>query len=98
MSRSTLADANERPDLALFEAMGQRLIEMALILRKDHASGLGRKEPLYAMDSSTIDLCLTLFPWADFRSTKAGIKAHTGIECGDRIRSCSPSPRAKSAI
>ena len=80
VSRSTLADANERRDCALFEALGQRLTEMALALYQDQDIGLGLKEPLYAMDSSTIDLCLSLFPWADFRSTKAGIKAHTVID------------------
>lgn len=80
VSRSTLADANERRDSALFEALGHRLTEMALALYQDHDIGLGLKEPLYAMDSTTIDLCLSLFPWADFRSTKAGIKAHTVID------------------
>jgi transposase len=80
VSRSTLADANERRDAALFEALGQRLTEIALALYQDHDIGLGLKEPLYAMDSTTIDLCLSLFPWADFRSTKAGIKAHTVID------------------
>ncbi|MDZ7921792.1 IS4 family transposase [Rhodoferax sp.] len=80
VSRSTLADVNERRDSALFEALGQRLTEMALALYQDHDIGLGLKEPLYAMDSTTIDLCLSLFPWADFRSTKAGIKAHTVID------------------
>lgn len=80
VSRSTLADANERRDAALFEALGQRLTELALVLYQDHDIGLGLKEPLYAMDSTTIDLCLSLFPWADFRSTKAGIKAHTVID------------------
>lgn len=80
VSRSTLADANERRDAALFEALGQRLTEMALALYQDHDIGLGLKEPLYAMDSTTIDLCLSLFPWADFRPTKAGIKAHTVID------------------
>ena len=80
VSRSTLADANERRDSRLFEALGQRLIEIALALYKDHDIGLGLNEPLYAMDSTTVDLCLKLFPWADFRSTKAGIKAHTVID------------------
>lgn len=80
VSRSTLADANERRDSHLFEALGQRLIEIALVLYKDHDIGLGLNEPLYAMDSTTINLCLKLFPWADFRSTKAGIKAHTVID------------------
>ena len=80
VARSTLADANERRDSHLFEALGQRLIEMALAVYQDQDIGLGLQEPLYAMDSTTIDLCLTLFPWADFRSTKAGIKAHTAID------------------
>lgn len=80
VSRSTLADANERRDSHLFEALGQRLIQNAQALYKDHDIGLSLNEPLYAMDSTTVDLCLTLFPWADFRSTKAGIKAHTVID------------------
>ena len=80
VSRSTLADANERRDAILFEALGKRLTQMALDVYQDHDIGLGLKEPLYAMDSTTIDLCLSLFPWADFRSTKAGIKAHTVID------------------
>lgn len=80
ISRSTLADANERRDWRLFEALGHRLITTAVELCRDEGSGLGLKEPLYAMDSTTIDLCLTLFPWADFRSTKAAVKAHTVID------------------
>lgn len=80
VSRSTLADANERRDWRLFEALGHRLIAIALELHQGEDIGLGLKEPLYAMDSTTIDLCLTLFPWADFRSTKAAIKAHTIID------------------
>ena len=80
VSKSTLADANERRDWRLFEALGQRLIAMALELYRDEDIGLGLKAPLYAMDSTTIDLCLSLFPWADFRSTKAAVKAHTIID------------------
>ena len=80
VSRSTLADANERHDWRLFEALGHRLISIALELYRDEDIGLGLKEPLYAMDSTTIDLCLTLFPWAEFRSTKAAVKAHTIID------------------
>lgn len=80
VTRSTLADANERRTCELFESLGQRLIEIATALHKDHDIGLGLKEPLYAMDSTTIDLCLKLFPWADFRSTKAAVKAHTVID------------------
>jgi hypothetical protein len=80
ISRSTLADANERRDWRVFEALGQRLIATAVELYHDQDSGLGLKEPLYALDSTTMDLCLTLFPWADFRSTKAAVKAHTIID------------------
>lgn len=80
ISRSTLADANERRDWRLFEALGHRLIAIAVELYRDEDIGLGLKEPLYAMDSTTIDLCLSLFPWADFRSTKAAVKAHTIVD------------------
>jgi DDE family transposase/uncharacterized protein DUF4372 len=80
ISRSTLADANERRDWRLFEALGHRLIAIAVELYHGEDIGLGLKEPLYAMDSTTIDLCLALFPWADFRSTKAAVKAHTIID------------------
>jgi len=80
ISRSTLADANERRDWRLFEALGHRLIAVAVELYHGEDSGLRLKEPLYAMDSTTIDLCLSLFPWADFRSTKAAVKAHTIID------------------
>jgi hypothetical protein len=80
ITRSTFADANERRSSELFESLAQRLIELAIALHKDHDIGLGLKEPLYAMDSTTIELCLKLFPWADFRSTKAAVKAHTVID------------------
>ena len=79
-SRSTLADAYEFRSAELFEALGQRLIAMVSAQYRDEDIGLGVKEPLYAMDSTTVDLCLKLFPWADFRSTKAGIKAHTAFD------------------
>lgn len=80
LSRSTMADAAERRDWQFFEALGQRLIADSLALYKDDTIALGLKEPLYAMDSTTIDLCLKLFPWADFRATKAAVKAHTVID------------------
>jgi Domain of unknown function (DUF4372)/Transposase DDE domain len=79
-SRSTLADANERHDWRLFEALGPRLIAVAVELHQGGDIGLGFKEPLYALDSTIIDLCLTLFPWAKFRSTEAAVKAHTIID------------------
>ncbi|CAG0993435.1 hypothetical protein BURK2_02524 [Burkholderiales bacterium] len=80
VSRSTLADAAERRDFRLFEALGQRLIVIALALYENEDIGLGLKGPVYAMDSTTIDLCLSLFPWADFRRTKAAVKAHVIID------------------
>ncbi len=80
VTRSTLADANERRDYRLFEALGQRLIASALSLYEDADLGLGLSGPVYALDSTTIDLCLSLFPWADFRQTKAAIKAHVLLD------------------
>lgn len=80
VSRSTLADANELRDARLFEGLGQRLIAQCLELHRQDAMPLGLSEPLYAMDSTVIDLCLSLFAWADFRSTKAGIKAHVALD------------------
>lgn len=79
-SRSTLADAAERRDCRLFEALGQRLITIALKLYDDEDIGLGLKGPVYAMDATTIDLCLSLFPWVNFRRTKAAVKAHVIID------------------
>lgn len=80
VTRSTLADANERRDYRLFEALGQRLIASALALYEDADLGLGLGGPVYALDSTTIDLCLSLFPWADFRQTKAAVKAHVLLD------------------
>ena len=80
LSRSTLADAAERRDWRLFEALGQRLITQALELHSNDSLALGLKEPLYAMDSTVVDLCLSLFAWADYKSTKAAVKAHTIID------------------
>jgi transposase len=80
LSKSTLADAAERRDWRLFEALGHRLIKNALALFKADSYVLGLTDPLYAMDSTTIDLCLSLFPWAHFRTTKAAVKAHTLLD------------------
>jgi hypothetical protein len=80
VSRSTLADAAERRDYRLFEALGQRLIVIALALYGNEDLGLGLKGPVFAMDSTTLDLCLSLFPWAHFRQTKAAVKAHVVID------------------
>jgi len=80
VSRSTLAEAAERRDYRLFEGLAERLITSALALYADEDTGLGIKAPIYAMDSTTIDLCLNLFPWAHFRSSKSAVKAHVVVD------------------
>ena len=80
VSRSTLADANERRDWHIFQDFGQALIRMAQQLYHDEPFALELDQPLYAFDSTTIDLCLSLFPWAEFRRTKAAVKMHTLID------------------
>jgi hypothetical protein len=80
VSRSTLADANERRDWRIFQDFGLVLIRMAQELYQDEPFVLELEQPLYAFDSTTIDLCLTLFPWAEFRTTKAAVKMHTLLD------------------
>jgi hypothetical protein len=80
VSRSTLADASERRDWRIFQDFGQTLIRMAQQLYQDEPFALELNQPLYAFDSTTIDLCLSLFPWAEFRRTKAAVKMHTLID------------------
>ena len=81
VKRSTLADANERRDWHLFADFAQVLIRQARPLYAGDALDLGDLDAMvYAMDSTTIDLCLALFEWAPFRSTKAAIKLHTVID------------------
>ena len=77
-ARSTLAEANEKRDWRIFADICQVLISRARSLYADEDFGRELKDAtLYALDSSTIDLCLTLFPWAHFRKTKAAVKLHT---------------------
>ena len=80
MSRSTLAEANENRDWRIYADFAQVLIAKARQLYANDDFGLGLKQTAYAFDSSTIDLCLTLFPWATFRKRKAAIKLHTLID------------------
>lgn len=75
--RSTLADANERRDWRIYADLAQALIQMAKTLYRDTDIGMTLEGEIYALDSTTIDLCLSLFPWADFRQNKAAVKAHT---------------------
>jgi hypothetical protein len=70
VSRSTLADANANRDWRIYAEFAQRLVHHARRLYADEALGLELSNTVYALDSTTIDLCLSMFPWADFRSTK----------------------------
>jgi hypothetical protein len=80
VSRTTLADANERRDWRIYAEFAQRLITEARRLYIDEPLGVELDHTVYALDASTIDLCLSVFPWARFRKTKAGIKLHTLLD------------------
>jgi len=77
VSRSTLADANENRDWRIYADFAQVLIHIARDLYSDEQFGVELEDTVYALDSTTIDLCLSLFPWASFRKTKGAIKLHT---------------------
>ncbi len=87
IKRSTLADANERRDWRLYAEFAQRLIAQARKLYAGENLGLDLSNTVYALDSTTIDLCLSLFPWAPFRSTKAAVKMHTLLDLRGNIPS-----------
>ena len=76
-SRSTLAYANENRDWRIYADLAQVLTRTTKDLYHDEDIGIDIEGDVYALDSTTIDLCLSLFPWADFRKTKAAVKAHT---------------------
>jgi hypothetical protein len=80
VARSTLADANETRDWRIYADFAQILIHEARRLYSDTDFGLDLKETVYALDSSTIDLCLSMFPWARFRTTKSAVKLHTLLD------------------
>jgi len=80
VSKSTLADANNTRDWRIYADFAQVLIHYARDLYANDDFGLDLEETVYALDSTTIDLCLSLFPWARFRTTKAGIKMHTLLD------------------
>ena len=80
VSRSTLADVNERRDWRIYADFAQTLIDEARRLYIDEPFGLELDQTVYALDATTIDLCLSVFPWAHFRTTKAGIKLHTLLD------------------
>jgi hypothetical protein len=80
VARSTLADANENRDWRIFADFAQVLIRTAIKLYANDATGIADVRDLYALDSTTIDLCLALFPWARFRKHKAAVKMHTLLD------------------
>jgi len=87
VKRSTLADANERRDWRIWADIAKLLIERARKLYGGEDLGLDIDSTIYALDSTTIDLCLSLFNWAPFRSTKAAIKLHTLLDLRGSIPS-----------
>jgi hypothetical protein len=87
VSRSTLADANESRDWRIYADLAQSLIRIARTLYADEPFGVALKETVYALDASTIDLCLSVFPWAPFRTAKAAIKLHTLLDLRGNIPS-----------
>jgi transposase len=83
--RSTLADANEARDWRIYAELAQRLIAQARKLYAKEDLGLELANTVYALDSTTIDLCLSVFPWAHFRTTKAAVKMHTLLDLRGNI-------------
>jgi hypothetical protein len=85
VARSTLADANETHDWRIFADFAQVLIRIARPLYAQDPMGVDLDQSLYALDSTTIDLCLSLFPWAKFRRRKAAVKMHTLLDLHGNI-------------
>ena len=85
VARSTLADANEQRDWRLYAAFAEALIAQARKLYAGEAFGADLEGAAYALDTTTIDLCLSLFPWAHFQRTKAAIKVHTQMDLRGNI-------------
>ena len=83
--RATLADANETRPWRIYADFAQRLIAQARRLYADEDFGLDLKNSVYALDSTTIDLCLSVFPWAHFRTTKSAVKMHTLLDLRGNI-------------
>lgn len=80
IARSTLADANEKRDWRMYQDFAHTLIPIAKRLYRDEELAVDIENELYALDSTTIDLCLSLFPWARFQQKKAAVKIHTLLD------------------
>jgi IS4 transposase len=87
VSRSTLADANDRRDWRIYADFAQSVITIARKLYADDHFGIELENTAYALDATTIDLCLSMFPWARFRKTKAAVKLHTLLDMRGSIPS-----------
>jgi hypothetical protein len=87
VARNTLANANTTRDWRIYCEFAQRLIAMARRLYVNEPFGVDLKDTVYALDATTIDLCLSVFPWAPFCSTKAAIKLHTLLDLRGSIPS-----------
>jgi transposase len=87
VSKSTLAYANENRDWRIYADFAQHLINIARELYADDDFGVELDETVYALDASTIDLCLSVFPWAKFRKTKGAVKLHTLLDLRGNIPS-----------
>jgi hypothetical protein len=87
VARNTLANANATRDWRIYCELAQSLIATARRLYATEPFGLDLKETVYALDATTIDLCLSVFPWAPFRTTKAAIKLHTLLDLRGNIPS-----------
>ena len=85
VSRSTMADANEQRDWRIYASLAQSLIVTARDLYSSEPFLADLDETIYALDSTTIDLCLSMFPWATFRKHKAAIKLHTLLDLRGNI-------------
>lgn len=85
VARNTLANANATRDWRIYAEFAQRLIVQARGLYAEEPLGVELTETVYALDTTTIDLCLTLFPWAPFRATKAAVKLHTLLDLRGNI-------------
>lgn len=80
VARSTLADANETRDWRIYAEFAQRLIAQSRPRYAAESFGVELTNSVYALGATTIDLCLSVFPWADFRQTKAAVKLHTLLD------------------
>ena len=85
VARNTLANANAVRDWRIYADFAQSLIDIARPLYVDEPFGVDLKDTVYALDTTTIDLCLSVFPWAPFQSTKAAVRLHTLLDLRGNI-------------